>query len=442
MSVRAVASPSASRDESIKAPLWLASAVWLIAALFYLTGFYQRVSPAVMTDELMRSFHIGAGALGNLSGFYFYAYVAMQIPTGVLVDSWGARRLLIWGPLIAAGGTFLFGATTNFALACVGRAMIGGATAVAWVVLLKLATHWFPERKFAMLSGLGLFFGNVGALLAQLPLRVAINDFGWRPVVIGSAMTILLVGVLAAAFVSNDPVDKGYTSYAPAVLQRVEKNRLGDILKGLGKIFAYRNTWLIFLSQGAVVGAILTFTGLWGTPFLKARFGLQPTSAASVCSIMIVCWAVASPICGALSDKIGRRKPIHTLGCALATIGWTALFYVKSLSLAEFAIVAAITSAASGAVVVGFAYGKESLPIRYMGTISAIVNIGNMIGPMILQPAVGHVLDKKWTGTMMHGTRVYELSAYQSGFTAIIAWLLLACVLLSLTRETYCKGEA
>src|SRR5580704_7143786 len=210
MGISVVAPPSGARSGMKNAPFLLASAIWLIAALFYLTGFYQRVSPAVMTDELMRSFDLSAAALGNLSGFYFYAYVAMQLPTGILVDSWGARRLLIWGPLIAAGGTFIFGATGSFALACVGRALIGGATAVAWVVLLKLATHWFPARKFAMLSGLGLFFGNVGALLAQLPLRLGINEFGWRPVVIASAAVILLVGVLAMWLVTNDPAEKGF----------------------------------------------------------------------------------------------------------------------------------------------------------------------------------------------------------------------------------------
>jgi MFS family permease len=429
-------------DRRSYAPLWLASLIWVIAALFYLTGFYQRVSPSVMTDELMRSFGIGAGELGNLSGFYFYAYVAMQLPTGLLVDSWGARKLLIWGPVCAAAGTFLFGATANFGLACAGRAMIGASTAVAWVVLLKLSTHWFPEKKFAMLSGLGLFFGNIGALFAQLPLRLLIDRFGWRGVAIGSAVVILAVGVLATIFVKNDPSDDGYVSYAPPALQRREKGSVVGVAKGLGQIFSYRNTWLIFLAQGAVVGAMLTFTGLWGTPFLKARFGLQTASAASVCSVMIICWAVASPICGALSDKIGRRKPIHTFGCVIATIGWSVLFYAPGLSLAVFICVAAITSAASGAVVVGFAYGKESVPIRYMGTISAIVNIGNMIGPMILQPGIGAVLDRKWTGTMIHGARTYSMGAFQTGFLLVIAWLVMACVLLSFTRETHCKSAA
>ena len=78
----------------------------------------------------MSAFNIGAGGLGNLSACYFYFYVAMQIPTGILVDSWGARKLLIAGSISAALGAFLFGSTHDFVLACVGRAIIGGATAV------------------------------------------------------------------------------------------------------------------------------------------------------------------------------------------------------------------------------------------------------------------------------------------------------------------------
>src|SRR5438128_2207797 len=90
-------------------PRWLAWTVWSLAAAFYLTAFYLRAAPAVMTAELMRDFRIGAGQLGNLSAFYFYGYVAMQIPIGVLTDTLGARKLLVIGAITSAAGTFLFG---------------------------------------------------------------------------------------------------------------------------------------------------------------------------------------------------------------------------------------------------------------------------------------------------------------------------------------------
>jgi MFS family permease len=441
-SVPVATNPLDKKSDIAFPPLWFSSLVWGIAALFYLSGFYQRVSPAVMTDELMRSFHISARELGNLSGFYFYAYVAMQIPTGVLVDSWGGRKLLIWGSISAAFGTFLFASTGNFALACLGRAIVGGATAVGWVVLLKLATHWFDGRNFAMLSGLGLFFGNVGALVAQVPLRLLIDRFGWRPVVLGSSGIILGIGLLAFFFIKNDPSDDGMLSYAPPTLQRRDHTKFLDLLSGFTRIFTYRNTWLVFFSQGAMVGAMLAFTGLWGAPFLKVRFGMRSTTAASVCSVMILCWAVASPICGALSDRIGRRKPIHLAGCFIATIGWAVLFYVNVLPLGVFVGVAALTSFACGAGVVGFAYTKESVPVRYLGTISGATNIGNMVGPMLLQPGIGWILDKEWRGSITNGVRVYGIPEFQTAFLLIIGWSVLACILLSLTRETYCKQSA
>jgi sugar phosphate permease len=75
-------------------PLWLTGSVWGVGMTLYLIGFFQRVAPAVMTSELMAAFEISAVGLGSLSASYYYSYVIMQIPTGVLADSWGPRKLL------------------------------------------------------------------------------------------------------------------------------------------------------------------------------------------------------------------------------------------------------------------------------------------------------------------------------------------------------------
>lgn len=219
-------------SETAAPPGRLSLSVWGVAAFFYFAGFYLRVFPAVITTELMRDFHINASELGNFSAVYFYAYILMQVPTGVLVDSWGARRLLILGSVIAAAGTFLFGATDHMLLASIGRGMVGGATAVGWVVTLKLATHWLPPGRFALMSGLGLFMGNMGALVAQVPLRLLVEQIGWRAAAMSSASIALVVGVLAFTVVRNDPGDRGYRSYAPASLRSTHHLTLWELLKG------------------------------------------------------------------------------------------------------------------------------------------------------------------------------------------------------------------
>ncbi len=424
-----------------RAPRTLSWTVWAVAASFYLAAFYLRSSPAVMTTELMRDFQISAGQLGTFSAVYFYAYIAMQIPTGVLVDTWGARRLLIGGALVAALGTFLFASTGSYGLAALGRLIVGGSTAIGWVVTLKIATHWFPPASFATMSGLGLFMGNIGALFAQVPLRMLVERFGWRAVAAGSGGVVLAVGAAAWAFVANDPSDRGFASCAPAELRGRTHLTLRESFNGFGALAAHRNTWLIFLAQGGFVGAMLSFTGLWGPPYLRQRFDLPATRASMVCSAMIVCWAAASPLFGYLSDRIHRRKPLYLGGAVGSAIGWAAMFSVP-LSLSAFVAVAAMTSVACGAVIIGFAYAKESVPVRFLGTISGAVNVGNMIGPTILQPAIGTVLDARWSGQMSGGVRTFSVEAYHAAFAMIVAWSLLSCLLIACTRETHCQPAA
>ncbi len=111
----------------------------------------------------------------------------------------------------------------------------------------------------------------------------------------------------------------------------------------------------------------------------------------------------------------------------------------NGLPLAAFVAVAAVTSLASGAVVLGFAYAKESVPVHFLGTISGAINIGNMIGPMLLQPGIGQMLERHWAGQIVNGVRLYDLQAYQAAFLLIVGWAATSCVLISATSETFCR---
>jgi sugar phosphate permease len=419
----------------------LSLAIWGIAALFYLTVFYQLVAPAMMRVELMHDFGVDAGGFGTILMWYLTIYVLLQIPVGVFIDCWGARKVLITGALLSAAGSFIFGAAPTFGVACFGRALIGAANATGWLVLMKLLGAWFPSKRFAMFTGLGLLWGNLGSVAGQAPLRMAIETFGWRPVALASGAVILAIAILAWAFLRDDPSELGHLSYGPNLADQPKQSALAGLRagwEGFKGVFRYKNTWLIFFAQGGIVGPILTFTGAWGAPYLAVRYGLTTRNGALVCSVMTMCWAAASPLFGQMSQKIGRRKPLYIGGVVVACAGWCTIYYTK-VSLAGFIGIAAIASLATSCVIIGYALGKESVSPRVLGTVAGAVTMGNMIGPNILQPAVGRVLEMQWTGRVANGVHVYGLPEFQTAFLLVIGWSMLAIILLSLTTETHNK---
>lgn len=416
-------------------PARLAWSVWALGALLYLIGFYQRVAPAVISDSLMAEFAISGAALGNLSAFYFYAYVFMQVPTGVLADRWGARKLLTTGAGLAACGTVLFALSDSLAWASAGRLLIGGSVAVAFVSMLKLATHWFAPQQFALASGMALFVGIIGGVFGGVPLHLLVTAFGWRAVMLASAAITAALAIAIWLRVRNDPDDLGYRSYRP---QQDGKHAHVSILRGLLQVLAYRNVWVLLISPIGVAGAVLTFGGLWGVPYLRQVYGLEPGVAAAITSAALVAWALGGPTLGALSERIGRRKPLHIGGCAVTLVCWGLLGFVH-LSLPALIAVLLVGGFAAGNLIIGFAFNKESVPPHLAGTASGVCNMGPLIGGMLLQPAFGWVLDHNWQGALVEGVRIYPREAYQYGFLLIAACIALSLVLSLLSHETYCK---
>jgi MFS family permease len=415
--------------------------MWGLASLFYVIGFFHRLAPAVMTQELMRDFDISAAALGNLSGFYFYSYWLMQIPTGVLADTWGPRRLLTFGAFGSAAGAVFFALAPGMIWASLGRLFIGGFVSVAYVVTLKLAVNWFPAGYFSIISGLGLLAGILGAVTAGVPLRLLVDAFGWRPVMLASAAATGLLAAVTWVLVRDDPGERGYRSYAIRET-RLEVPTRVSAWAGIGQVFRYANTWLLFFIPASLVGSVLTFCGLWGVPYLTTHYGLSTAHAASLTSLLMICWASASPIFGGLSDRLGRRKPLMILGQIMAGLGWALVLLAPGLSPVLLTILTAATGLCSASFIICWSLAKESVPAHLAGTISGVINMGIMLGATVLQPAVGWVLDRHWEGAILEGVRIYSLSAYQAGFGLMMGWILIALVLLCFTRETFGRQMA
>jgi sugar phosphate permease len=420
-------------------PLSLALVVWGLGAALYLVGFFHRVAPAVITRELAAEFELTAAALGNLSALYFYSYVLIQIPTGVLVDRYGPRRILALGAAGAAAGALLFAGASSFTFVGLGRLLIGASVGVAFVAMMKLSTHWFHPSRFAVVAGLALGTGMVGALGAGAPLRWLADGFGWRAVILAAAAATALLAVAIWLVVRDDPEERGYASFLPGRHRDAPQHTM---MGGLARVLRSRNVLLICFMNGGVSGPVLTFGGLWGVPFLVTHYGLTTAGAAGMCSLLLLAWGVGGPLLGALSDRLRNRRPLYAGGAAVATLAWLVVLLVPGLPLALLAVLLAAAGAASGVIMIGYAYAKESAPAALAGTTGGVTNMVNMTGGMVMQPAVGWVLDRAWDGGLDGAMRVYSFDAYRMGFALMLAWLAAVVIVTAFTRETHCRQQA
>jgi hypothetical protein len=129
-------------------------------------------------------------------------------------------------------------------------------------------------------------------------------------------------------------------------------------------------------------------------------------------------------------------------GLVVTMLLWAIVLFVPGVGGAALVALLIAVGLASGAFILTFAFAKESVPAHLGGTASGIANMGVMLGGMIMQPLVGFILDRHWTGALVEGVRVYDLEAYRWGFAAMLAWGALSAALLRAAKETFCRPAA
>ena len=91
-------------------------------------------------------------------------------------------------------------------------------------------------------------------------------------------------------------------------------------------------------------------------------------------------------------------------------------------------------------MILGFTQAKESVPMNLAGTVSGVVNMGVMCGPMLLQPLIGWLLDRHWNGSVgVDVLRIYTFEGYRLGFSLMLVWLVVAILSIALSRETHAE---
>lgn len=403
-----------------------------LASLFYVYDYFIQVAPSVMTQQLMRSFSIGAGELGILSSCFYYSYTLMQIPAGLLLDRLGARVLITLAVLCSAVGITLFGVTYNFMTAGFARFIVGLGSSFSFISALFLISRWFPHRHFALAAGLVQLAGCVGSLFGLAPFAMLVNSMGWRHSLILAGLITFSFAFLFWIFIRDGKRDQ---------LKQVTL-RSGNEWERLKLVLRQTQIWWI-AGAGFMSWVPVTIIGaLWGVPYFMKAYGLTNTEAGKLCSLFWVGLGIGSPLIGWISNQLKNRCIPLAICFVLGLIGSVLILNALSVPISLMGVALILLGMSSSAQSLSFGFIKDIVPPSLFGTASGINNMAAILGGAIAQPLVGYLLNAGWSGLKIQGVPIYSFKDYQVAllFLPLSALCGLAIALLK-TKETHCEMQ-
>ncbi len=393
----------------------------------YMLSFFHRFAPAGIAHDLTLAFQTTAASLGALAATYFYVYTIMQVPTGILVDTLGPRRILFLGGLVAAAGSVLFGLADTLNEALVGRTLVGLGVSVTFIAMLKIIAVNFDERRFATLVGASMLVGNLGSVLAGAPLSLLAQSISWRGIFVGAGALSALLGVACWFFVKDGGSER------PRFDRTV-------IFGGLASVLKNRSTWPAVVVNFGLAGSFFSFAGLWATPYLMRVHELTRAQASSHLSLYFAGFALGCFFIGTLSDRLGKRKPVVIAGAFLYCLLW--LFWLTNirLPLAATYCLFGLMGLTTASFALTWACAKEVNPPMLSGMSTSVTNMGGFLAGALLQPLAGWAMDQVWDGTLANGVRVYGPDTFRVGMACMAAAACIGFVASFWVKETGCRN--
>lgn len=392
---------------------------WLVCSAFFLFSYIIRIAPSGLMDQLMRSFSITAVSIGLLGSVFYIGYLAMQVPSGYLIDRFGTKNTVSTALIVCAASTLLFCYSTTFSGLILARTILGFAATFSFIGAIKLATNWFCPRTLGLVVGLTQATGMLGAALGSGPVLQLYGAFDWRHVLTVLAAIFVVLALLMRFWVQEGPKKKQATQASTPA----------------GKVvFTSRQSWVNALFAGFLYAPILTLGEVWGTPYVMQVHNLSQTSAGSAFMWMFIGLTIGGPLGGKLSDIFGR-KPIMLFSSLATFAGILSLLMINMSALAVTATLFFVGLCNFG-VVASLTVAGEMHPDFATGLSVSFCNLVSLAIGAVMQSIVGLVLDLLWSGNMVAGLPVYSNSEYFQALLSLPCMGAIAFVLALFIKET------
>ena len=383
-----------------------------VLCLGYTLSQFLRTSIGVLAPELMNNINLSHENMGFLGGVFFLSFALFQIPSGILLDRFGPRRVMSIVILLAFLGSVIFAMSDSYQGLLIARIFMGLGCSICLMGSLVLITMWAPSN-FSILAGTILAIGGLGGLLATTPLSILSELHGWRSAFWISASITSLIAILYYSIIRD----------RPSVLSKEKINKSKDNANIL-KVIKQRDFKFMVPMSLMSYSALVVVLGLWGAPYLKDVQGLNVVERGQVLMLMAISWNIGSFIFGYLNRILGGYKRVVIFGAIGTILCLIVLSFIPELEK-EFLYIFFCIFGFFGAFSVALLAHYQSLHDKEnMGKALTTANFFNFGGVFLMQWISGKIIYYVNGGLLIASKQSYICAFIFVAFCLFIALII------------------
>lgn len=378
---------------------------WAIAFLLgvgVLVNYFDRVNLSVSRDALEASFGISAVMFGWLSGAYNWTYMLLQLPSGLLLDRFGVRRVGIVSTIVWSVASFATAISTGVAGLFGARFLLGIGEAPTFPANSKAIGYWFPQDERSLATAMFDSAAKFSSAIGIPMLGLLLFYFGWRWNFAATGFISLVYFALFYAYYRNPSEDNLITGAEREFIARggAQPEDRARAAKGapLGYLLKQRKVWglsLGFASYNYTFYLLLTWlpsylsTALHVDLLHSALYTSVPWTFATITDLIVGGWLVDALIQRGWSAV--RVRQVVLIGGTAFGLGILGAANPRSLMSALFWITVSI-SGLSAASPVGWSIPSLVAPRESVGTLGGILNLCNQLAGIAAPVVTGYVI--------------------------------------------------
>ncbi|CAB4625309.1 unannotated protein [freshwater metagenome] len=381
------------------------------AVFAYFVSVIERSSMGVASLAAATRFDTGAAALSSLAAAQLAVYAAMQIPAGMALDRFGARKLIVFGSLLTGIGNLTVAVSEQLPLAVFGRMIVGFGDAFVFISMIRLINGWVSGPKATRFTQLFANLGQLGQIFSAIPFAYLLGSAGWGPA-FGIAASLAFIAAATALFAIRDE---------PAAIRT--SGSIVDALRQFRENIADPHTrkafWVHFTLQSS--GSV--FILLWGYSFLVQAEKVPKELASVLLSSFVLVGFVVGPVLSQLCIRFpARRNRLVTAVYGIMACAWLLVLLTPGRNpLWQIVFLVLAVGIGGPASMAAFDYSRTSIPKHRLGSSNGIINSGGFVSTFICMFLIGVVLDLVKASGLLGSTDLYSLEAFKFAFPVQLA---------------------